>query len=129
MDETRKSGRVTRRGKASAMDGVQQLRGKMQETTASPKSTASRVAKAPSSARRHAAAKSAEPGIESAPAEPVQREEWIRVAAYYRAERRGFTPGHDLEDWYAAEAGLMSMSAAPRRSRARKPATETRAAR
>ena len=28
----------------------------------------------------------------------------IEEAAYYRAERRGFAPGSDLDDWYAAEA-------------------------
>lgn len=27
----------------------------------------------------------------------------IAKAAYRRAERRGFAPGHDLEDWLAAE--------------------------
>jgi hypothetical protein len=27
----------------------------------------------------------------------------ISEAAYYRAERRGFDPGHDLEDWFEAE--------------------------
>lgn len=31
------------------------------------------------------------------------REEWIRVAAYFEAERRGFAPGHELDDWLAAE--------------------------
>jgi hypothetical protein len=32
------------------------------------------------------------------------REQLIAEAAYYRAERRGFQPGHELEDWLAAEA-------------------------
>ena len=27
----------------------------------------------------------------------------ISEAAYYRAERRGFSPGSELEDWLAAE--------------------------
>lgn len=40
------------------------------------------------------------------PAPSVDREEWIRVAAYYRAERRGFVPGHELDDWVEAEAAL-----------------------
>jgi hypothetical protein len=31
------------------------------------------------------------------------REERIRVAAYFKAERRGFVPGHELDDWLAAE--------------------------
>jgi len=28
----------------------------------------------------------------------------IEEAAYYRAEQRGFAPGHELDDWVAAEA-------------------------
>jgi hypothetical protein len=28
----------------------------------------------------------------------------IQEAAYLRAERRGFAPGHDTEDWLSAEA-------------------------
>ena len=28
----------------------------------------------------------------------------IEEAAYYKAEERGFAPGHELEDWIAAEA-------------------------
>jgi hypothetical protein len=32
----------------------------------------------------------------------------IAVAAYYRAEARGFEPGHEIEDWEAAEAALVS---------------------
>ncbi len=28
----------------------------------------------------------------------------IAEAAYYRAQQRGFTPGHELDDWIAAEA-------------------------
>lgn len=28
----------------------------------------------------------------------------IAEAAYFHAERRGFTPGHELEDWLAGEA-------------------------
>jgi hypothetical protein len=27
----------------------------------------------------------------------------IAVAAYFKAEARGFEPGHDLEDWVTAE--------------------------
>lgn len=43
-----------------------------------------------------------------AAAEPAEagREEMIAigaVAAYFRAERRGFSPGNDLEDWLEAE--------------------------
>lgn len=35
---------------------------------------------------------------------PEQRAALIAEAAYFRAERRGFEPGHETEDWLAAEA-------------------------
>ena len=31
------------------------------------------------------------------------RERLVREAAYFRAERRGFRPGREIEDWIAAE--------------------------
>jgi hypothetical protein len=31
------------------------------------------------------------------------RERRIRIAAYFKAERRGFAPGRELEDWLEAE--------------------------
>ncbi|HLA72200.1 MAG TPA: DUF2934 domain-containing protein [Steroidobacteraceae bacterium] len=43
----------------------------------------------------------------SAPANfvgPGQRATLIAKAAYYRAEKRGFAPGHEAEDWLAAES-------------------------
>ena len=33
-----------------------------------------------------------------------QRAALIAEAAYLRAQQRGFTPGHEIEDWLAAEA-------------------------
>ena len=39
------------------------------------------------------------------------REERIRVAAYLLAEQRGFTPGHELEDWLAAETEIDRLTA------------------
>jgi hypothetical protein len=39
-----------------------------------------------------------------APAPAGERERLIALAAYYRAERRGFEPGRELEDWLEAEA-------------------------
>ena len=62
--------------------------------TAAPKQKASqktarkRGAKVPS----RAAAVSAE-----------ERQKMIAAAAYYRAEARGFEPGHEHEDWLVAE--------------------------
>lgn len=31
----------------------------------------------------------------------------IQEAAYYLAEKRGFAPGHELEDWLRAKAQIM----------------------
>jgi hypothetical protein len=36
--------------------------------------------------------------------DPDHRRALIAQIAYYRAERRGFEPGHDAEDWLMAEA-------------------------
>ncbi len=35
-----------------------------------------------------------------------ERHDAIALAAYYRAEQRGFSPGCELEDWLAAEAAV-----------------------
>jgi len=37
---------------------------------------------------------------------PERRRQMIAAAAYQRAQRRGFEPGHELEDWLAAEAEI-----------------------
>lgn len=49
---------------------------------------------------------------------PGVRTALIAEAAYFRAEKRGFAPGHETEDWVAAEAEvdakLMKGKSAPR---------------
>jgi hypothetical protein len=35
-----------------------------------------------------------------------ERQRWIAIAAYHRAEQRGFTPGYELQDWLEAEAEI-----------------------
>jgi len=35
---------------------------------------------------------------------PEQRAALIAEAAFYRAEKRGFEPGHEVDDWLAAES-------------------------
>lgn len=58
---------------------------------------------------------------------PADREEMIRTAAYFRAERRGFAPGYEWEDWLAAEsevgAAPKAPKSAPRKSATRKSKT------
>jgi hypothetical protein len=47
------------------------------------------------------------PSVPAAPRVAVTREArraLIAESAYLRAERRGFAPGHEAEDWLAAEA-------------------------
>ena len=34
------------------------------------------------------------------------RHQQIAELAYFRALKRGFEPGHELEDWFAAEAEI-----------------------
>jgi len=42
--------------------------------------------------------------LASAAAAPTERYRRIAQAAYLRAERRGFAPGCELQDWLEAEA-------------------------
>lgn len=42
-----------------------------------------------------------------APAKAARsREALIAESAYFRAQNRGFEPGHEVEDWLAAEAEI-----------------------
>jgi hypothetical protein len=41
--------------------------------------------------------------------ESKSRQEWISVAAYYKAEARGFEPGKELDDWLEAEKDYSAM--------------------
>lgn len=56
----------------------------------------------------------------------AEREDMVRTAAYFRAERRGFAPGYEWEDWLAAEAEVSTLAGSqpppkPRKAAARKP--------
>ncbi len=41
----------------------------------------------------------------------AEREHMVAVAAYYLAERRGFSPGREREDWQCAERQIDRMLA------------------
>jgi len=45
---------------------------------------------------------------------PDELRKLISEAAYYRAKRRGFAPGHELEDWVQAEAEVIGRLSSPR---------------
>jgi hypothetical protein len=63
---------------------------------------------------------------------PVDREEMVRTAAYFRAQRRGFDPGYEVADWLAAELEIAALTepapapaTAPRKAAPRKKAAGT----
>lgn len=80
--------------------------------------------KAPAAAKPAPAAKpavAAAPAAGAAKAAPPprvktvpssQRRNYVEVAAYYIAERHGFTPGRELADWATAEAEIDRLLAA-----------------
>jgi hypothetical protein len=67
------------------------------------KPTASAKAKAPAKAAA-SAEKTSTIVAASAALSTEQRNNYVEVAAFYIAERRGFAPGNPAEDWAAAEA-------------------------
>jgi hypothetical protein len=110
MEETRKPARKSRAATA-------------------PRPAAKKVATAKKAATAKAAARKPA-GTESRPAvaapSAAEREDMVRTAAYFRAERRGFAPGYEWEDWLAAEAEVSALAGPrpapkPRKAPARKP--------
>ena len=88
---------------------------------AAKKDTGADTAKERRAAERRAAPKpaprSAKPSAfnDSARADlsPDELRKLISEAAYYRAKRRGFAPGHELEDWVQAEAEVIGRLSSP----------------
>lgn len=89
---------------------------------AEPKSVAPRKAATPAAAKPRTTAAATAPTAKPA-SKPVEksgargsaapdgetRYRWIAQAAYLRAERRGFAPGGEVDDWLAAEAEFLSL--------------------
>jgi len=75
------------------------------------------------SAKAAARARPARPAAVGAGPSPVEREAMVRTAAYFRAQRRGFQPGYEWEDWLAAEAEVASLMQRPAVTKPRRPAT------
>jgi len=68
-----------------------------------PKQSKGRSQQKSRGARSRSARKTGEP--------EDRRHDEIAVAAYYRAQGRGFAPGHELEDWLEAESEVSRESA------------------
>jgi hypothetical protein len=64
--------------------------------------------------RTHAVAETKDEG--GMEVSPEERHEMVAVAAYYRAESRGFLPGHEQEDWFEAAAVIDAMLETMRRA-------------
>ncbi len=81
---------------------------------AEPAAKAKAVPKAaPKSAPKATAAKPARSRAKKPAGVPLeQRRNYIEVAAYHIAERRGFAPGNPLDDWVQAEAEIDRLIAA-----------------
>jgi len=58
--------------------------------------------------KRHAAAPPTNSVVtrSSAYIEPEARDAMIAEAAYFRSAHRGFEPGHEVDDWLAAESDI-----------------------
>ena len=54
-------------------------------------------------------ARPATQAAESAPTRLACREQLVAEAAYYRAEKRGFQAGQEVEDWLIAEQEIDSL--------------------
>lgn len=79
---------------------------KAPKTDAAPAVPAAKAApKKPAAPKKAAAPKKSAPATRP-PLAPDQRRFYIEVAAYYIAERRGFTGGSQLDDWTQAEAEI-----------------------
>jgi hypothetical protein len=84
-----------------------------QKTKAAPKSVlpSTSVARAPAAKPQ---AKQRAPEPQSAPVLNVEeRDRLIAQAAYFRAEKRGFVPGCELQDWVEAEAEVLRLIGKP----------------
>ena len=82
----------------------------MNSTTSKGKTTSPAVKKTASAKKRSAPKKTAaqKSAVTRAGGSPVNisgEERWrmVATAAYHRAEKRGFEPGHEVEDWLLAE--------------------------
>lgn len=96
--------------------------------TKTPTKAATKPAAKPAAAAAKVAAKPAPKAVTKAPAKPAakkaaapakagarkkaapishdQRNHYVEIAAYYIAERHGFTPGREIADWAEAEAEI-----------------------
>jgi hypothetical protein len=90
----------------------------LEDAGATPKRSRSKTkasGAAPRAARSRKARATAPEAIEVTSVTPLttpseeQLRQMIATAAYYMAERRNFQPGHELDDWLAAERQIRTL--------------------
>jgi hypothetical protein len=88
------------KGAAATAGAVKAKAGSKAKLAAKPDPVAKAAPKA--AAAKPARSRAKKPGVVSA----ERRRNYIEVAAYHIAERRGFAPGNPLDDWAQAEAEI-----------------------
>jgi hypothetical protein len=94
---------VAKKAAAKVTDKVAAEPAKAKKATAP--AAAKVVAAKPAAAKKKAPAASKLVDKPAAPSEE-ERQRWIATAAYHRAEKRGFAPGYDEQDWFDAVAEI-----------------------
>jgi hypothetical protein len=102
MEDSGSKGGRTRRTAAKAPGVTAPRKGAAAKPAAATKSAATPKPAAPKKAPV-ARKQAAKPPAAAARAAGPDRGELVRMAAFFRAERRGFAPGYEIEDWLAAE--------------------------
>lgn len=102
----------------------------MEEKKAPARRARQSAPKRPASTKPRSAAPKArgpKPAVATAAAGDADRQSMVAMAAYFRAQKRGFAPGYEMEDWVAAEAEIAGLDApaAVRKPRGRVPKKST----
>jgi len=84
---------------------MQSIQTRSQKSKAAPKMADRGVAVASRSTRNNSDVPSRSGPVLS----EQERERFVAQAAYYRAEKRGFAPGFELQDWVEAEAEVLRL--------------------
>jgi len=98
----------------------------MEEKKAPARRAHQSAPKRPAATKPEAAApkkRAPKPVVGKASRGDADRQAMVAMAAYFRAQKRGFAPGHEMEDWFAAEVEVAEL-AAP--AAAKKPRTRIR---
>ncbi len=109
----------------SGTKGVRTRRTTARTSPSATKAPAAPAKKATAPKKAPAVRRASEPKSAAVPATTVHRDEMVRIAAYFRAERRGFAPGYEVADWLAAQVEVDARTtpaspAKPRKAPSRK---------